>query len=193
MKNSHAACRTELTLFHTISQDSLHCPADVRSRAWEGGSPISSTFQWETYTCAPWRLGGAGEETVGVHVPKAASPCVNQCRLAFLSETSLSHSGTCLTMEGTRGPSVSSFSSTPFQAPRLLGQRSARELRAAAALHVSAQPYCQRHDGLREGHGRFLNGFFLRKVPVFMQFMIVPSPYHYCHLAFSLGFIFFFK
>lgn len=103
-QNSHAACRTELSLFHPISQDSLHCPADVHSRAWEGGSPISSTSQWETDTCAPWRLGGAGEETVGVHVPKAASPCVNPCHLAFLSETSLSHGGTCLKIEGTREP-----------------------------------------------------------------------------------------
>lgn len=40
--------------------------------------------------CAPWRLDGAAEETVGVQVPKAESPCVNLCHLAFLSETLLS-------------------------------------------------------------------------------------------------------
>lgn len=89
-QNSHAACRTELSLFHPVIQDLLHCPADVHGRAWEGGSPIPSTLQWETSMRTPWRLGGAGEETVEVCVPKAESPCVNQCHLALLSETSLS-------------------------------------------------------------------------------------------------------
>lgn len=42
MKNSHAACQTELLLFNPIIQDLLHCPADVHSHAWEGGSPIPS-------------------------------------------------------------------------------------------------------------------------------------------------------
>lgn len=40
--------------------------------------------------CARRRLDGAGEETVGVHVPKAESPCVDQCHLALLPETWLS-------------------------------------------------------------------------------------------------------
>ena len=44
-QNSHAACQTELLLFNPIIQDLLHCPADVHSHAWEGGSPIPSVSQ----------------------------------------------------------------------------------------------------------------------------------------------------
>lgn len=110
--SSHAVCQTELSLFHPAVQDLLHCPADVHGRAWEGGSPIPSTFQWETSPRSPWRLGGAGEETVGVHVPKAESPCVNQCHLALLSETSLSQQD-LPESEGDEGATAS----PPFSAP----------------------------------------------------------------------------
>lgn len=88
--NSHAACQTELFPFHPIIQDLLHCPADVHGRAWQGGSPIPSTYQREISMCARWRLDGAGEETRGVHGPKAESPRVDQCLFAFLPETWLS-------------------------------------------------------------------------------------------------------
>lgn len=88
--NSHAACQTELFLFHPIIQDLLYCPADVHGCAWRGGSPMPRTFQREISMCARRRLDGAGEETVGVHVPKAECPCVDQCHLALLPETWLS-------------------------------------------------------------------------------------------------------
>lgn len=88
--NSHAACQTELFLFHPIIQDLLYCPADVHGCAWRGGSPMPRTFQREISMCARRRLDGAGEETVGVHIPKAELPCVDQRHLALLPETWLS-------------------------------------------------------------------------------------------------------
>lgn len=67
---------------------------------------------------------GQGKKLLGVHGAKVASPCVNQCHLAFLSETSLSHSGTCLKIEGTREPL--SLLLLQHSAPRHCGSFSSR-------------------------------------------------------------------
>lgn len=108
-----------------------------------------------------------------MHVPKAASPRVNQCNLAFLSETSLSQGGTCLGNRGGGGATPHRPLSNALH-PRHHG---CCGLRATAALHVSAPLCCQLYECVHEGHGIFLNGFFLSNVAVFMQFMLLsPTP-----------------
>lgn len=173
--NSHAACQTELFLFHPILQDLLYCPADVHGCAWRGGSPMPRTFQREISMCARGRLDGQGK--------KPESTSRKQSLHVWISVTSLSSqrpgcpSRTCLRIQGTRQSLCLASTLLQHTAPwaqRVLGQQGSRELRAAAALHASAQLCCRLCGCVWGGHGVLLNGFSLTNVPVWMQFTVFP-------------------
>ena len=129
------------------------------------GSPFPRAFQWETSTRPMETRWGRGRDCRSVRPQGCVSSCesVSPC---FPLRDLAAPGGTCLGNRGARR-------SAPW-ALRLLGQWGCCGLRAAAALHVPAQLCHQLCGCVHEGHGIFLNGFFLRNVPVFMQFMIFP-------------------
>lgn len=70
--NSHAACQTELFCFILQSKTCYTVLLMFTAVPGKEAAPFPVHFR-ETSACAPWSLDGAGQGTVGVHIPKAMS------------------------------------------------------------------------------------------------------------------------